>query len=399
MSANRLELTIREAMQRDPVIVPPERPIREVLEEMNRLRIGSVLVIDEMHRLLGIFTERDLLRRVVRVDNLDWRDHPVAEWMSTAPHTIGPELGWDQAIEAMQRLKVRHLPVLENDRVIGLVSTRILMSSRAAYLNERVELRTSELRKFNDELLARDSELLHNLRAAGRLQTKLLLPRKPPDWPELDWAFHFAALDHLGGDYYDFAEPDGDHLGILIADASGHSVAAAMVAVMARFAFGEVSDSTLSPGLVLSEMNRRLMDLAEERFVTGFYGVFDRRTRAFRYSNAGHPYPVWYRAATGTVTEIVAQGFLLGVMPDEVYSEREVTFEPGDTIAFHTDGLVEARNEIGEQYGPERLMECMRQNGMRSVHEIRDAILTHQREFSSGVPLSDDLTFVICRVN
>ena len=391
-------LSVRQAMQADPVLVPSDCPVRDVLDLMNLQRIGSVLVVDPTDRLLGIFTERDLLRRVATAETIQWRDLPVSQWMTTNPHTIEPELGWEQAIEAMQRLKVRHLPVLEEGRVIGLVSTRILMASRAEYLNERVDNRTRELRSSNEALMARDSEVLHNLRAAGRLQTKLLLPNAPPDWPELKWAFHYAAFDHLGGDYYDFATPGADHLGILIADASGHSVAAAMVAVMARFAFGEVANGTISPGQVLSEMNRRLMDVAEERFVTAFYGVLNRRTRVFRYSNAGHPYPVWYQAKTGTVKEIAAQGFLLGIMPDEVYSEREVILEPGDAIAFHTDGLVEARNEIGEQYGSERLMECMGRAASKSETTLRDEILADQREFSSDVPLSDDLTLVVCRV-
>ncbi len=385
-------------MQGNPELVPPDSRVRDVLDLMNERRIGSVLVVDAEHRLLGIFTERDLLRRVALAETYQWRDFPVSQWMTSTPHTIDPDLGWDQAIEAMQRLKVRHLPVIEGDRVIGLVSTRILMASRADYLNERVESRTQELRKSNDELMARDSEVLHNLRAAGRLQTKLLLPRNPPDWPELKWAFHYAALDHLGGDYYDFAAPDADHLGILIADASGHSVAAAMVAVMARFAFGEVANDTISPGQVLSEMNRRLMDVADERFVTAFYGVLNRRTRVLRFSNAGHPYPVLYRAKTGLVKELSAQGFLLGIMPDEVYSEREVVLEPGDALAFFTDGLQEARNEIGEQYGSERLMACMTRAGSKSERELRDLILADQREFSSGVPLTDDLTLVVCKV-
>lgn len=394
----RSEISVRSAMQKDPVLVPPERTVREILDLMNTRRIGSVLVVDPTDRLLGIFTERDLLRRVAVAESIKWRDLPVSEWMTATPYSIDPEMGWDQAIETMQRLKIRHLPVLEEGRVVGLVSTRILMAHRAEYFNERVEIRTKELRQSNDALMARDSELLHNLRAAGRLQTKLLLPPTPPDWPELKWAFHYAALDHLGGDYYDFASPGGEHLGILIADASGHSVAAAMVAVMAHFAFGTVAHGTISPGQVLSEMNRRLMEVAEERFVTAFYGVLNRRTRVLRYSNAGHPYPVWFRAGTGTVKEIAAQGFLLGIMPDEVYSEREVTLEPGDVIAFHTDGLVEARNEIGEQYGPERLMGCMSRAAGKSAAALRDEILADQRAFSSEVPLSDDLTLVICRV-
>ena len=395
---SRSDLSVRQAMQTDPILVPADRTVREVLDLMNGRRIGSVIVTDADDRLLGIFTERDLLRRVAAAESIAWRDLPVSAWMTATPHTIGPDLGWIEAVEALERLRVRHLPVLEDDRVIGVISTRTLMTRRTEYLNERVESRTRELRQSNDELMARDSEALHNLRAAGRLQMKLLLPKSPPDWPELTWAFHYAALDHLGGDYYDFAAPDADHLGILIADASGHSVAAAMVAVMARFAFGEVANGTISPGQVLSEMNRRLMGVADERFVTAFYGVLDRRTRVLRFSNAGHPYPVLYRAATGAVKEITAQGFLLGIMPDEIYSEREIALEPGDAIAFFTDGLAEARNEIGEQYGSERIMECLRRAGTRSAAQMRDEILADRVAFSSGEPLTDDLTLVVCRV-
>ena len=90
---------------------------------------------------------------------------------------------------------------------------RRLMSRRTDYLNRQVEERTRELKGANDELMARDAELRYNLRAASRFQTRLLLPHAPPDWPELRWGVHYAPLDHLGGDYYDVAQPDADHLG------------------------------------------------------------------------------------------------------------------------------------------------------------------------------------------
>src|SRR5205823_6808806 len=117
-----------------------------------------------------------------------------------------------------------------------------------------------------------------SLKVAGRLMNRLLLPGAPPDWPELAWAVHFRPLDPLGGDYYDFAQPDGRHLGVLIADASGHSLPAAMVAIMARIAFAETA-GTPRPAKVLAAMNRRLQALADERFGTAFYGVFERHAR------------------------------------------------------------------------------------------------------------------------
>jgi len=298
----------------------------------------------------------------------------------------------------MEKLRVRHLPVVDGGRVVGIVSARMLMARRAEYLNRRIEERTAELRHANEQLLARDSEMLHNLRAAGRLQNRVLLPQSPPDWPELRWAVHFAPLDHLGGDYYDFAAPDADHLGFLIADASGHSIPAALVAVMARFAFAEAAADTPHPGDVLSVLNRRLQGLTEERFVTACYGVFDRRTGLFRYASAGHPPPLLFEAKTGKVRQLVAQGFLLGVMPDEVYAEREVALEPGDKLIFYTDGLVEAHNEIGEMFGVHRLTGCLTHHGGSAAGELLNHVMTCQSSFCGPAPLTDDLTAVIVEV-
>lgn len=389
------ELTVRQVMQPDPVWVRPDRPVGELLTLMNENRIGAVLVCDEAERLVGIFTERDLLRRVADAV-IGWRAYPVADWMTGYPRTIGPDVGWEDAVTAMTRWKVRHLPVVDGGRVIGLLSTRMLMSRRAEYLNQRVEERTLELRRANEQLMARDLEVMHNLRAAGQIQMKLL-PHAPPDWPELKWAVHFAPLDHLGGDYYDFATPDAEHLGFLIADASGHSIAAAMVAILTRFVFAEVANRTVRPGQVLSLLNKRLSGIADERFVTAFYGVFNRRTRVLRYASAGHPHPLHRVAATGAVKPLVAQGFLLGVIPDEVYSEREVVLAPGDALCFYTDGLVEARNEIGEQYGAERLTGVMLEQP-RSADDLLAEVSASRVRFCSGVPLSDDLTVAVCQV-
>jgi serine phosphatase RsbU (regulator of sigma subunit) len=295
----------------------------------------------------------------------------------------------------MDRLRVRHLPVVESKRVVGIISTRMLMSRRTEYLNRLVEESTRELKQAMDEVMARDAELRYNLRAAGRFQTRLLLPHAPPDWPELRWGVHYAPLDHLGGDYYDLAHPDPDHLGLLIADASGHSIAAAMVAIMSRIAFTEVASSTLSPGAVLSEMNTRLQGLADERFVTAFYGVLDRRSRVLTYTSAGHPYPLRFVARTGEVQRLSAQGFMLGIMPDEQYQEKSVQLEPGDRLCFYTDGLIEARNEVGEGYGTERLEQTLTAHGKASAGPLMESVLADHRQFRGSQPLSDDVTLVV----
>lgn len=388
------DLTVRELMQPEPVTVDPDCSLDVALGLMNLHRIGALIVVRPDRTLLGIFTDRDLLRRVgVATD--DWHGLPVSAWMTRDPFTISPDAGWDEAVGLLAQRRIRHLPVIEQGRVVGLISSRMLMDRRTEYLNRRVEARTRELQTAYDELLARDAELRHNLRVAGRLQQRLLLPRKPPEWPELRWGIHYAPLDHLGGDYYDLALVGSDRLGILIADASGHSVAAGMVAIMSHIAFDEVAGETERPGEVLATMNRRLQGMAEERFVTAFYGILDRRSRQFTYANAGHPYPMRYSPRTGEVQPLSAQGFLLGIMPDEVYRERTVELEPGDRLCFYTDGLVETRNEIGELFGDDRLKRCLKYHGHQPAQDLLSTVLREQEEFRNTQRLGDDVTVMI----
>jgi phosphoserine phosphatase RsbU/P len=387
-------LTVRQVMQPNPIIVQPSSTIGELLLLMNHERIGSVLVCDG-DRLVGIFTERDLLRRVADAV-VGWRNYPVTEWMTPNPHTIGPDVGWEDAVEMMSGRKVRHMPVIENDRVIGILSTRMLMARRAEHLNAEVAERTYALQQANNALLASGKETLHNMRAAGRLQMQLL-PQKPPRWQNLLWALHYAPLDHLGGDYYDFAEPDPDHLGFFIADASGHSIPAALVAIMTRYAFADIARRFTSPGEVLTRINTRLCGITEERFVSAFYGVLNRRTGVLKYSNAGHPYPLHCSAGNRTIKPLVAQGFLLGIVPEEIYQEREVQLDPGDRLTLFTDGLMEARNEIGEQYGTDRIINCLDRVDSNPTIDVRD-ILASMNRFIDKEPLTDDLTLVSCQL-
>ena len=388
------EITVRQVMDLTPVTVTPDATVQHVLGLMNQRRIGSVLVVKDGLQLAGIFTERDLLKRVASAVP-GWRDYPVSDWMTEKPHTIEPDIGWDEAVGRMHKFRVRHLPVVENGEVIGIISTRLLMSRRAEYLNQKIEERTAELRTAFDQLMVRDSEMLHNLRTAGRLQTKVLLPQAAPDWPALKWAIHYAPLDHLGGDYYDFASPDPDHLGFLIADASGHSIPAALVAIMARFAFVEASAQKSKPGEVMGVMNERLQELTDERFVTAFYGVFDRQSRVFRYATAGHPHPLLYESKTGTVKQLCGQGFLLGVVPDEVYTEREVVLEPGDKICFYTDGVIEARNVIDEMFNVDRLIQCLQDHSSQTSSDVLRGILKSLSTFCDGTPYGDDVTLAV----
>ena len=388
-------LNVRAAMDA-AICVGPSHRLGEVIALMDARRVGSVLIVDANNSLVGIFTDRDVIRRVAAASP-GWREMPIADWMTPNPRTIPESADWDAAVNLMAEFKVRRLPVVDAaDKVVGIVSTRLLMAKREEFLNDRVRERTAELAAVNEQLMARDAEVLFNLRAAGRIQNRALLPQAAPDWPELRWAIHYKPLDHLGGDYYDFAQPHDNALGFLIADASGHSIPAAFVAVMARFAFASAAATNPEPGAVLGVMNRRLAALYDERFVTAFYGVLDRTSRVMRYAAAGHPPPLLWRA--GEIKNLHAQGFILGVMPEEVYVEREIITTPGDRIIFYTDGVTEARNEIGEMYGTTRLAAAVQVAGTGSASELLADLLRDLHAFCGEEPFGDDVTLAVAEV-
>ena len=182
---------------------------------------------------------------------------------------------------------------------------------------------------------------------------------------------------------------------MLIADASGHSLPAAMVAVMARIAFSEVSRRTSRPAEVLAAMNRRLQGLADERFLTAFYGVYERSTHRLTFANAGHPPPIHFDAGARAVRTLGSAGFMLGILPDAVYEEQSVELSLGDRLCFYTDGATESRNAAGEVFGQDRLEAVLLAHGGASAELLRDIVVGEIVEFRGERPALDDCTILI----
>ena len=123
-----VDLTVRRLMNTDPARVRPDQPVQAALDLMNTRRVGAVVVADAADRVVGIFTERDFLRQACAA-RADWQAIPIAEWMSPYPYTIHPSAGWEEAVASMERLRVRHLPVVESGRPVGVVSIRDVLRS------------------------------------------------------------------------------------------------------------------------------------------------------------------------------------------------------------------------------------------------------------------------------
>jgi serine phosphatase RsbU (regulator of sigma subunit) len=233
------------------------------------------------------------------------------------------------------------------------------------------------------------------LRMARRIQQALL----PEDIPRLDgWniLYHYQPAREVGGDFYDFFELPEGRLGIVVGDATGHGMPAALVMATARSMIRAVSQTSNSPGEVLRRANDPLfMDIPANMFVTCLYAVLDPKSGRLLYANAGHDLP-YLRRRSGDAEELRARGMPLGLMPGMTYEEKETILEAGEAALFYSDGLVEAHDPKGEMFGFPRLRALIAEH--REVRSLEDFLLEELYSFvGDGWEQEDDITLLSLR--
>ncbi len=195
------------------------------------------------------------------------------------------------------------------------------------------------------------------LRTAQFIQ-RALLPKDVPSLPGWQLLPVYRPAREVGGDFYDFLPFEDGRLGIVIGDATDKGVSAALLMATTCTMLRTAAQGSISPGEVLARVNDLLsVTIPTGMFVTCFYAILNPANGCLCYANAGHDLPFW-RHNIG-VSELKATGMPLGMMPGSRYDEREATVEPGDSLLFYSDGLVEAHNTERAMFGFPRLMELM----------------------------------------
>lgn len=202
----------------------------------------------------------------------------------------------------------------------------------------------------------------------------------------------------LGGDCYDFLSLPHHRLALSVGDACGKGLAAAlMISSVQSSLRTAASFAPNDAAAVLDAVNRQVHASSHsDRYATLFYGAFDGATRTLRYVNAGHNPPMIIRGGR-LIAQLEPCGPPVGIFPDSTYQESVVQLSRGDLIIAYTDGVVEAVNPAGEDWGAEGLLAAVAKNEEHSPDEIVDAIFTSLDEFSRGRQ-TDDATVVVARV-
>jgi sigma-B regulation protein RsbU (phosphoserine phosphatase) len=302
------------------------------------------------------------------------------------------------------------VPMLLKDRCVGVfdlespeldafskrdVEILTLLASQAAVAIENARL--------YQEASANEARLEKELRFAKRVQEALLPSQLPKRVKGVDLAASFAPARELGGDFHDFLLPDSNTLIVAVGDVSGKGTPAALYSVFAgelvrgrTFRRRYVPEQS-SPANVLMSINTILHERQiEEYYCTLCYSVFDLKRRTFTMANSGVPYPI--RASGDTVAPIELPGVPLGTFFGVTYDEVTLPIAVDDVFVFSSDGVSEAMNTRGEEFGSERLIEVVRASRQLPAKDIVAAIVNAVEDHRAGAASNDDTTVVVLKL-
>ncbi len=317
-----------------------------------------------------------------------------------------PNLNLAQSIQSLRIKAAICVPLVVDGKVIGLLygdnreQPGILNRENLAFLSALAGVAAVAVEKFR-LLEEYDQKLqIEQALAIARSIHRNFLPAGPPQVEGFDVYGDSESCDATGGDYYDFFPLSEDRLGVVIADVAGHGIGPALLMASVRATLRALLVDGASLNDLLFRLNELIsVDVRDGRFITLFFGLFDRKEGRMKHIGAGHTPTIWVRGSGGEPRQIRSGGPPLGVMSGVRYEVgEEIAFEPGDVFLFSTDGIHEAINPAGEHYGLERLQQTVQEHAKESAQEMVAAVHTELSSHVKNEPLRDDTTLVVVKI-
>jgi serine phosphatase RsbU (regulator of sigma subunit) len=263
-------------------------------------------------------------------------------------------------------------------------------------LEKRVAERTEQLKvaMARQQQEARERERIEQELRIARFIQQTLLPKSMPGLPGYDVATYYRPAREVGGDFYDFFELEDERVALVVGDATGKGMPAALVvAATCSILRAVAQDLGASPGGVLTRVNEVVLArIPPNMFVTCFYAILDPKSGHLIYANAGHNLPCCCHEHAAI--ELSARGMPLGLMPGMSYEENEAALVAGESVLFYTDGLVEAHNPQGEMFGTPRLRGLLRERS-EGGRGLSATLLDELERFTGeGWEQEDDITLL-----
>ena len=233
-----------------------------------------------------------------------------------------------------------------------------------------------------------------DLQLARKIQQSFL-PQRLPEVASVAFEAHYLPAHHVGGDFYDVIQLSPARIGVLMGDISGKGVSAALLMAKVSSDIRQLALAGGSPAEILSQANRLLMDSGNDAmFATALYLMLDLDSKTFTVANAGHQPPMVCSIRFEGISELDdATAVALGVVPDMEYPQEVYELVPGDVIVLYTDGINEAMNRQGQEYGMQRLRQALVAGPVEPKHCVQ-RVIRDARRFVGGAAQSDDQTVV-----
>ena len=263
-----------------------------------------------------------------------------------------------------------------------------------ADLQITIDRTLSHMTEWREALSSRDKlvALQNELNVASQIQQSIL-PTQFPRGPNYETFASMEPARNVGGDFFDVLALEAGMVGLAIADVSDKGVPAALFMMSSRTLLKGSAIGMGEPGQVLGEVNDLLHeDNDTGMFVTILYAVYSPSSGELTYANGGHNSPlIVHPDGTSSLLPLTG-GIALGVVPDMPYQQQTVTLAPGDFAFLYTDGVTEAMNADGEEFGVERLQEVFAGNPPTDPEQANEAVFAAVSEFAGDTPQSDDIT-------
>jgi sigma-B regulation protein RsbU (phosphoserine phosphatase) len=241
----------------------------------------------------------------------------------------------------------------------------------------------------------------HDLELARDIQ-RILLPSTSPEIPGFEISGINIPARQVSGDYFDYIKVDDQHFGIVIADVSGKGVPASLIMAMCRSVLRSQAPSNPSPADVLRKVNRQLFpDMKEDMFISMAYIILDHPANQVSLARAGHDAPLLYTSRDRQITKINPPGMALGVDSGSVFDRLTrnytVNLERNDCLILYTDGVTEALDQNGQEFGMERTIQAVQSAAPDGSPAIVKRLTDDLRNFSGNQPQNDDITLIVIR--
>jgi sigma-B regulation protein RsbU (phosphoserine phosphatase) len=230
------------------------------------------------------------------------------------------------------------------------------------------------LREAHAQIAQQLVEINTELEMARQIQLSIL-PSSTPKITGMDIVARYIPMTSVAGDFYDFIVVDETHVGILIADVSGHGLPAALIASMLQVALTAQARHASEPAKVLAGLNQALCGKFQHNFVTAAYAYVDLEKSTLTYAGAGHPPLLLWRKSTAAASQLLENGLVMGQFEEATYESLQVPIEAGDRFVLYTDGILETNNPAQEEFGTARFMQFMETNNKLPAGPFADALL------------------------